>query len=175
VSIQKPKPTVITTFGFDTYGIILARAVATKSRDPRMKQGAIVFDTDNNFVASGYNGLPSGIEYTQEKMIKPLKHKVMNHAEENCLNGVPTSESRDGTIFITWHPCSICARRIISAKIATVKVDKIISEKRMSVCNPEWLEDFEVAKQLLDERGVAVEMVEVDDSCKFLDLRSSSF
>lgn len=60
---------------------------------------------------------------------------------------------KGNTAYVTWPPCSRCARSLIQAGIQEVvypAVDNI----------PErWMEDFEISNGMLQEAGVTVRTV----------------
>lgn len=45
---------------WEAYFLSLAKAVATRASCPRASVGAVIVSKDNRFLASGYNGSPSG-------------------------------------------------------------------------------------------------------------------
>lgn len=126
----------------------MAHLVARKSKDPNTQVGCVVTSEDKVIVATGYNGLPRGVEDRPERMQRPAKYLWTSHAEENAVAqaarvGMPL---KNGTAFVTHMPCSRCARTLIQAGIVTVIVD------RGSTAMP--LEEFDVAMQMFNEAGV---------------------
>lgn len=101
--------------------------IASWSKDPRTKIGAIVVAPDGHIVAQGYNGFPRGIEDSEARLNdRPTKHKLVVHAEANTLlsslyNGVPV---KDYTMYINSLCCSECAKIIIQSGIKKVYMIK---------------------------------------------------
>lgn len=128
----------------------MAHLVASKSKDPNTQVGCILVSEDRIIVATGYNGLPRGVEDKPERMLRPAKYLWTSHAEENAVSqaarvGMPLKNS---TAFVTHMPCSRCARTLIQAGIVAVVVDN------GSTSMPK--EEFDVAMQMFNEAGVRV-------------------
>lgn len=125
----------------------LAEHISCWSKDPSTKVGAVITDQKNRVVSVGYNGLPMGVEDTDERLNnRDLKYKMIVHGERNAMlfAGRPLD---DCTLF-TWPfmPCSVCASMVIQAGITRVVAP--FSE------NPRWVEDFKLTEQLFVEAGV---------------------
>lgn len=95
----------------------MARLVASWSKDPSTRVGAVIVDPLNRVVSTGFNGFPRGIEdvYTirEAKLLRTL------HAEVNAI----LFAGRDITgcrIYTTHIPCARCAVQIIQSGITTV-------------------------------------------------------
>lgn len=122
----------------------IAYQVASESKAEKRKVGAVIVK-DNNIIALGYNGTPSGFDNccedevenfsyeqnenklaagenfgTKEKLLK-TRPEVL-HAESNaiskCARSTYSSEGSD--IFVTTAPCIECAKLIIQAGIKNV-------------------------------------------------------
>jgi len=136
----------------------IARLTAEKSHDPSTKVGAVFVDYENTQLASGYNGLPTGVQYIPERLERPLKYKYFEHAERNAMyNAVRTGTSlRDSVLYVTAFPCTDCARGIIQSGTVLVKY----------LANPElearWAEDMEIARQMLHEARVGIQVLYED-------------
>lgn len=99
----------------------LAKHVATRSKDVNKKVGAVVVSPDRRSISYGYNGLPSGIADTPERLNNKaykLRHTI--HAEVNALFNCPVRPV--GYTLYVWPipPCDICAGPIIQNGIAEV-------------------------------------------------------
>jgi dCMP deaminase len=128
----------------------LAHKTALRSKDPTTKVGCIMTSSDKVIVASGYNGIPQGVADLPERMERPAKYLWTAHAEENAvaLAARVGTSLRDGSAYVTHHPCSRCARSLIQAGIKVVYVGN--GTTSMPV------EEFEVARQMFWEAGVAL-------------------
>ena len=134
----------------------LAKYVASASKDPSTKVGAVIADKDRRVVSLGYNGLPRGVEDSHERLNdRNLKYKMIVHAERNAL--LFARGSVQGCTIYTWPmmPCATCCSMIIQAGI--VRVVAPISD------NPRWQEDMEISKKLFQEAGVEMVLLKNED------------
>jgi dCMP deaminase len=123
----------------------LAAHVATWSKDPSTKVGAVIVDDKNRVIGMGYNGFPRGVHDLQARYDdRPTKYKYVVHAEANAiLNAI--RDVRGCVIYCTLHPCCECAKLIIQAGIAAVFCKPV---------DPRWAESSEIAAQMFAEAGV---------------------
>src|SRR6187399_873888 len=99
----------------------IVKAVASLSKDPKRKVGSIIFDNDGDVIASGYNGLPRGVEDTIERVFDTdVKLKMTVHSEVNAItNAARLGISTKGrTLMVNLCPCFECAKVIIQAGIS---------------------------------------------------------
>jgi len=109
----------------------ITELVSTRSTCIRRKVGAVVIK-DKQILATGYNGVPSGIIHCsdrgclREKMGIPSGERqelcMGIHAEQNCIvqaakNGVSL---KGGTIYITNQPCITCSKLLINVGIEKI-------------------------------------------------------
>jgi len=127
----------------------IAQEVASWSKDPDHKVGAVLASIDNRILSTGYNGLPAGMERLpidkQEKLFKTI------HAEVNCLiqaQGVPSCT----TMYITRYPCAQCAALIIQTKVARVVCP--IREVKST-----WSESMIAAEELFKQSFIRVDFI----------------
>src|SRR5690348_10926208 len=108
---------------WDEYFSLIAEAAKTKSKDPRCQVGAVIVSADKVVLATGFNGLPRGVdddrqilEDTDEKL------KVICHAEQNAIiNAARVGIAVQGaSIYVTKFPCLACCNSIIQAGIKRV-------------------------------------------------------
>ena len=134
----------------------LATLVASWSKDPSTKTGAVVVGPDKEIRATGYNGLVRGVaDDIPERMERPTKYDFFEHAERNaiynaCLTG---TQLKGCTIFCTLTPCTDCARAIIQAGIKEV----ITYEYKPTDNDPKntWRDKLNYSAQMFSEAGVA--------------------
>lgn len=117
--------------GWDEYFMEITRLVARRSSCLRRQVGAVVVK-EKNILATGYNGVPSGITHCSEtgclraKMNVPSgeRHELCRglHAEQNAIiQAAKHGTNIDGaTLYSTTMPCIICAKMIINAGIRRV-------------------------------------------------------
>jgi len=134
---------------WDDRFIDLAWHVATWSKDPSTKVGAVLVGKDRREIAVGYNGFPPGIADREDRLNdRDVKLRLTQHAERNVLDNA-RFDVRGGTLYTTFFVCNECAKSVVSRGIVRV------------VCPPPadrepWASDAEWSRQLLMEAGVNV-------------------
>jgi len=136
---------------WDTRFLNIAKEVATWSKDPSSKIGAIAVK-DRVILSTGYNGFPRGIDDSEDRyQDKEQKYKYVVHGEMNCIYnaahiGINLNNS---DMYVYGLPtCSECAKGIIQ-----------IGVKRVFSCYPEtigekWKVSEIATKEMFDEAGV---------------------
>lgn len=126
--------------------------VAKWSKDKNTKVGCVIVNDDKNILTCGYNGFPRGSndDDFSERYEKPLKYMWTEHAERNAIynatrNGVSLNNS---TAFVTYFPCSDCARALIQ-----VGVKRLYSPKP-DFNHEKWGKSWETTKEMFNECGV---------------------
>lgn len=128
----------------------LAELVSTWSKDPSSKVGAVIVDNKNRVISLGFNGLPRGVEDTEERLnTRELKYDIIVHAEANAIYTSPQSVEGCKIYVYPYLPCSRCAGAIIQSGIKSVIVPKREIPER-------WKANFELSKTILFEAGVSV-------------------
>lgn len=99
-----------------------ADLIASKSKDPRTKVGAVIVGSELEIVSKGYNGFPRGVEDLHWRLNSPEKNDFMVHAELNAiLNCTRVGVSPKGcSIIVQFHPCLDCSKAIIQSGIKHV-------------------------------------------------------
>lgn len=95
----------------------IAEIVAKRSACLRNNVGAVIVNKENNIVAIGYNGVPSGIPHcTSECCIKGCSLAI--HAEDNAIRRMPKNYDLLDSycIFCTVSPCQKCAHLIVERR-----------------------------------------------------------
>src|SRR5438552_10625585 len=109
---------------WDRRFIDLAKLVASWSKDPSTKCGAVIVRPDNTIVSTGFNGFPRGCtdrqDYYEER---EMKYARVVHAELNAI--LHAREPLEGyTMFTTpgaiGPSCDRCSAHIIQAGIKRV-------------------------------------------------------
>ena len=118
---------------FVDYYMKIAEVTSGLSYAKRLQVGAVIVK-DNQILATGYNGMPSGWEnicetetYEEDGFHITLKTKPeVLHAETNAIAKLARStESGEGaSMFITHSPCIECAKLIYQSGIAAVYYDE---------------------------------------------------
>ena len=141
---------------WDARFLELAKHISDWSKDPSTKVGCVVVGEDREIRSTGFNGFPRGIEDNIERLEdREQKYPLICHAEENAImHAARIGVSLKGsTAYVTWPPCSRCARSLIQAGIKEVVYS---SEEEI----PErWVEDFNISTNMLREAGVHVRSI----------------
>lgn len=138
---------------WDEYFFEITKMVATRSTCLRRQVGSVIVK-DKRILTTGYNGVPSGLRHCAEtgclrdqlKIPSGERQEICRgvHAEQNALiQAARFGISLEGsTIYVTHHPCIVCAKLIINAGIKTIK----------------YLEAYpdELSKELLAEAHIEV-------------------
>ncbi len=138
---------------WDQYFMDITRLVATRSTCMRRQVGAVLVK-DRNILATGYNGVPSGISHCEavgclrERLKVPSgeRHELCRglHAEQNAIIQAAKHGTNidDATLYCTTMPCIICTKMIINAGIRTV------------VYGEGYADDL--AREMIAESGISV-------------------
>ena len=146
---------------WDEYFLKIAGEVAGRSTCLRRQIGAVLV-MEKRILATGYNGVPSGIRHCSEvgclrelqKVPSGERHELCRglHAEMNAfLQAAKYGISiRGAAIYTTHHPCSLCAKMIINAGLTEVVTCQDYPDQ--------------LAKDLLREAGVKIRLVEAQSA-----------
>ena len=97
----------------------VARSIAERSYDPRLKVGCVIVPADNTSVLGiGYNGNYKGGPHTHESA-EPGK-SGFTHAEINALVKCDFNFPKKKHMYVTHSACRDCSKLIINAEIARV-------------------------------------------------------
>lgn len=151
---------------WDEWFIKMMYLVASKSKDPKTKIGAVLV-RDNRIISSGYNGICRGVnDNIPERLVRPAKYMWFEHGERNSIfaaarHGISTA----GTVMYTnGIPCVDCARAIIQAGIVKVVIHRIYeqlcseAQKNNSENRAQWKGHNEVSMTMFRESGVELEV-----------------
>ncbi len=143
----------------------LAFLVASWSKDPSTKTGAVVVGPDREIRATGYNGLVRGVDDNiPERMERPTKYDFFEHAERNAVyNACLTGTSLKGCVIYATHaPCTDCARAIIQAGIKTVVTNKLEIDEHTP--KGTWRDKLNYSAQMFKE--AVIEYIELPAKTK---------
>jgi dCMP deaminase len=131
---------------WDERYIQMACLVASWSKDPDRQVGCVLTDEYNRVVATGYNGLPRGIDIDRLQVEDKLAITI--HAELNALLAIK-GQAVSAYVW-PYFPCATCA-----AALAQHGVCRIIS-KRMPQ-NERWR--FDLTEYICKEKEI--ELIEL--------------
>lgn len=94
--------------------------------------GAVITDSQNRIVSTGYNGPPAGFIHQGNPCFmwcgRATVHRseddkcVAVHAEANALLSADRSRWQGGTIYINKHPCWECCKLIANSGLSRMVV-----------------------------------------------------
>ena len=129
----------------------LAKLVASWSKDPSTKVGAVIVDDRRRICGVGYNGFPRGVEDKPFQLEnRELKYPRVVHAEANAiLNSAKT----EGCTLYGWplFSCSTCAGLIIQAGITRLVTPEPLEAR--------WQSSYDVSLEMYKEAGVTVDFM----------------
>lgn len=127
--------TYIIDTNWDKRFLELADHVASWSKDPSTKVGAVIVNADKQVLSLGYNGFPRGVFDVQTRYDdRPTKHLYVAHAERNALDNAFT-DVRGATLYATLCPCNECAKSIIQRGIKRVVTRPFATEDHKTKFN----------------------------------------
>ena len=101
---------------WDLRFLSLAYTIASWSKDPDTKVGAVLVSSDRRQFSVGYNGYIAGANDDYD-LPSEVKLNLTIHAELNAI--LNARRSIEGwTVYITKAPCRDCAKALIQAGIA---------------------------------------------------------
>lgn len=138
------------------------------SKDPSTKVGALfMYPGTMQILSMGYNGMPRGVdESVSSKWERPLKYKLIEHAERNAIynaaqSGIPL---KDSICVASMCPCSDCARGVIQSGCKMVITRDIVEFERE---NPEitsrWKPEWDVSVGMMKEAGIKIMFLSKDE------------
>ena len=148
---------------WDEYFMTMANYAATRTTCLRRGVGCVIVK-DNRVLATGYNGVPTGITHCavtgclREKLGVPSgqRHEICRglHAEQNAIiQAAKFGISIDGAkIYVNTQPCVVCAKMLINAGI-----EEIIYQ------NPY---NDELSRELLAESGIKMRVYDPNKETK---------
>jgi dCMP deaminase len=138
----------------DTWALQMADLIATRSKDPSKKVGALILRADGSAASMGFNGFPRGTDDSPELYAdKTVKLARIVHAEINAI--IAARQPLEGcTIYVSpLMPCSQCAAAIIQSGIKKVVAKTTDGGER-------WKASFDETRRLFSESGVQLVIVD---------------
>lgn len=130
----------------------LAQLVASWSKDPSTKAGAIIVDRDRRVVSLGYNGFARGVVDSESRLqTRETKYQMIVHCERNAL--LFARRDLRGCTLYTWPfmSCAPCAAMVIQTGITETVAPPN--------SNPRWVDSHKLAQTMYDEAGVLYRFV----------------
>jgi dCMP deaminase len=135
----------------------IAHEVASWSKDPKRKVGAVIVSQDFRGFSLGYNGFPRGIHDLDERLQdNDLRKRLTIHAERNAMDNARFG-LRNCAIYSTKYPCHDCAKSIIQCGLTNIIVPP------PDFNHPSWGSSYELAQSLFQEAGIQIYIRELGD------------
>jgi len=134
----------------------LAEHISGWSKDPSTKVGCVVVGEDREIRSTGFNGFPRGIADDAARLEdREQKYPLICHAEENAImHAARIGLSLKGcTAYVTWPPCTRCARSLIQAGVVEVVYPEEIEVPER------WMADFDMSTNMMGEAGLNIRQV----------------
>ena len=115
----------------DTYFMMMAELVATRSSCLRRNVGAVVVK-EKRVLTTGYNGAPKGLRHCAEVGCVRLENKILSGTRHELCRGVHAEQNaviqaayfgvsiKDSAIYTTNFPCVMCAKILVNAGIKEI-------------------------------------------------------
>lgn len=128
----------------------LAELVATWSKDPSTKVGAVIVDERKRIVSVGFNGPPIGVIDNPNITRESKLHRTL-HAEENAIL-FANSSLANCTIYVTQPPCAHCTAVIIQSGIKHVRYKDAVA----AGYKERWKDSLIESNAMFRESGIDV-------------------
>jgi dCMP deaminase len=145
---------------WDEFFMLHVYLVASKSKDPSTKIGAVLVTDSNTLVSEGYNGFCRKVnDDVADRWARPAKYSWIEHGERNSIfnaarNGIKTLNT---TMYTQGLPCVDCARSVIQAGVNRIVLHQQWTDifKELSANGRTWTQD--VSAIMFEEAGVKFE------------------
>ena len=139
--------------------MLLAHEISGWSKESGRRVGAVIVGPDKEIRATGFNGLPRGVDDSVESRHSRetgAKYLWSSHAERNAIyNAALVGVSVKGcTLYVPWFPCLECAKAIIQSGISELVAYPT------NVNDQKWVAEFEISLQMLSEAAVRIRYLE---------------
>lgn len=154
---------------WDEVWLHTAGAVAGRSLCSRAQVGAVIVDSSNRVVSTGYNGPPAGFDHGDDPCytwcprgmgVTSLDRDYSDcpalHAEANALMAADRSTWAGGTMYVLGDICYSCAKLIANSGLAGVVIQPD--------GKPRSYRDPETSYAFLERCGIEVVVRAVEDS-----------
>lgn len=149
------RPLELEPVDWDTLFMTEAYTAARKSKDRSTQVGAAAVSPSRIVRIKGWNGPPRGWnDEDPRNHVRPTKAMLTPHAEHNLIcNAAKEGVSTQGcTVYINFHPCSLCACMLVNAGIVGVVAHKEFpgNDGRSET----YAEEQKLAREIFSECGV---------------------
>lgn len=123
------------------YFSTIVDGIASASKDPSTKVGALILDKKLRIVSTGYNGFVAGCNENFMSQERPLKYHLVIHAELNAL--LYANRNLEGCILVCTHaPCDNCLKHILQSGIREIYYKEIGPIERLGIVEKKALRNL---------------------------------
>lgn len=125
----------------------MAELVASWSKDPSTKVGAVIFDIDNRIISTGFNGFARRVPDLDHMLEnREVKYPLVIHAEHNAV--LFARRDLEGcSVAVTHQPCARCTSVMAQVGIKKIHYRNALDETR-------WGAEVELARFICAQSGV---------------------
>lgn len=135
--------------------IRLAFHVASWSRDPSTKVGAVITRPDYSVLTLGFNHFPPEVPDTAANYAdREFKHKHVRHAEVDALAQLPNRLAPDCFVYTSFPVCPACVEALGVAGVARIVEPPLRSDGKDEFWFREWRTKIIESMRLSDEYGI---------------------
>jgi dCMP deaminase len=136
---------------WDTFYLGMAAYVATASKDPSTKVGAVIVRPDKTVASVGYNGFPRGMDDSPALYEdREVKYSRIVHAEMNAILNAHGSVN-GSTLYCSLLPCDRCAVFVVQAGIT-----RVVTPRPDADIETRWGDAFNKTRAIFREAGIEV-------------------
>ncbi len=147
----------------------LALTLGQWSKDRSTRVGCVIAGPEHEILATGYNGLPRGLnDDVEARHERPAKYQWFEHAERNAIYNAARvgTPLKGGTLYcgstLPGPPCVDCARAIIQTGI--VRVVGRTGDDDPAQWQERWRASMLVSLEMFREAGVIFDTVHIADA-----------
>lgn len=138
---------------WDRRWLSLARFYAGWSIDPSTGVGCVIARNKSQ-ITQGYNGLPTGIADTDERLQdRDMRLALTLHAEHNAILRAGAVKVRGSSLYVwPFPPCHRCACDIVQAGIKRV----VVPLDYDPALQARWRDSLDLCRELFAESHIAL-------------------
>lgn len=144
----------------DLYFLKMAKHLASRSKDPSTKTGAVIVDSKGRVVSTGFNGFPQKMPDTIEHYNdRDSKYSRIVHCEMNAL--IFSHQDLEGCTLYTWPflTCDRCCVHMLQAGIV-----RFVSPVCPADQATRWESTFRKSRTYIEECGAVYEEVNLEEA-----------
>ena len=136
---------------WDQWYIAMAQHVATASRDPSTKVGAVLVRPDKTVASVGYNGFPRGMSDDPSLYAdREVKYSRIVHAEMNAILNAHGPVEGFTLYTSALPPCDRCAVFVVQAGISRVVYEQMTDPELAE----RWADSLSKTHSIFSEAGI---------------------